>query len=177
LRRVGESASETFRSPAGLTRDWGVLRPSAPVSGAEATFRYANRSNRICVEGGGSGTLSEIKAALPDASRDLVDPANGIWLLRANLFITDGSTIVLQGTSIGGDVNEYRLNWRRFDSLVQFCGATCRGFSYKIQGAVAGLRRRFGGTSVRAIRFVATPGRARPWADAGCGQSVGRISG
>src|SRR5580765_4028666 len=67
-----------------------------------ATFRFASTSNRIYVESGGSATLSDIKAALPNAPLDLVDPANGVWLLRANLFIADGSVIVLPGTAIGG---------------------------------------------------------------------------
>src|SRR5262249_51543898 len=74
-----------------------------------ATFRFASSSNRIYVESVVSATLSDIKAALPNAPLDLVDPANGIWLLRANLFIVDGSVVVLHGTAIGGDVNEFRL--------------------------------------------------------------------
>src|SRR5262245_31091605 len=80
-----------------------LLMMATPVRAA--TFRFASSSNRIYVEGGGSGTLSEIKAALPNAPLDVVDAANAIWLLRANLFITDGSTIVLHGTAAGGDVN------------------------------------------------------------------------
>src|ERR1051325_9781696 len=74
-----------------------------------ATFRFATTSNRIYVEGGGSATLSDIRAALPHAPLDLVDPVNSIWLVRANLLVTDGSILELHGTSIGGDVNELRL--------------------------------------------------------------------
>jgi poly(beta-D-mannuronate) C5 epimerase len=74
-----------------------------------ATFRYATSSNRIYVENGGSATLSDIKAALPKAPLDLVDPANHVWLLRANLQLTGGSTVVLHGSAAGGDVNELRL--------------------------------------------------------------------
>src|SRR5262245_22277027 len=74
-----------------------------------ATFRWASSSNRIYVENGGSVTLSDIKTALPNVPLDLVDPANGVWLLRANLQIADGSVLVLHGSVAGGDVNEFRL--------------------------------------------------------------------
>ena len=74
-----------------------------------ASFRYANSANRIYVENGGSATLTDIKAALPNAPLDIVDAANGIWLLRANLFVTDGCTLMLHGNTAGGDVNELRL--------------------------------------------------------------------
>ena len=97
LRRVGQ-----FAAAAAV-----LLLLLSPARAA--TFRFATTSNRIYVEGGGSATLSNIKAAMPNAPLDLVDPANGVWLLRANLVIADGSVIVLHGTAIGGDVNEFRL--------------------------------------------------------------------
>src|ERR1044071_6315797 len=74
-----------------------------------ATFRWASSSNRIYVESGGSATLSDIKAALPNAPLDLIDSANAVWLLRANLQVEDGSVLLLHGTAAGGDVNEFRL--------------------------------------------------------------------
>lgn len=77
--------------------------------GFGATFRWASSSNRIYVEDGGSATLSDIKAALPNAPLDLVDAANKIWLLRANLLVVDGSTLLLHGAGADGDVNELRL--------------------------------------------------------------------
>jgi parallel beta-helix repeat protein len=89
-----------------------------------ATFRFASSSNRIYVEGGGSATLSNIKAALPNAPLDLVDPANAVWLLRANLFIADGSVIVFHGTAIGGDVNEFRLQSNNSSATNSFVSVT-----------------------------------------------------
>src|SRR5216117_800220 len=74
-----------------------------------ATFRWASSSNRIYVENGGSVTLSDIKAGLANAPLDLVDAANKVWLLRANLQIVDGCVLVLHGAAAGGDVNEFRL--------------------------------------------------------------------
>src|ERR1041385_9079012 len=74
-----------------------------------ATFRWSSALNKIYVEGGGTATLSAIKAALPTAPLDLVDAANKIWLLRADLLVADGSTLSLRGASVGGDVNELRL--------------------------------------------------------------------
>lgn len=85
------------------------------ASTAEAGIRWASSSNRIYLEpdvAGGPGitaTLSDIKAAKPNAPLDLVDPAQKIWLLRANLYITGGSTLILNGTPIGGDVDQLRL--------------------------------------------------------------------
>src|SRR5262245_7583381 len=74
-----------------------------------ATFRYANSANRIYIENGGAATLTAIQTALPNAPLQLVDATNQIWLLRANLFIADGSTLMLHGAGAGGDVNELRL--------------------------------------------------------------------
>lgn len=74
-----------------------------------ATFRYASSSNRIYVESGGTATLTEIRAALPDAPLELVDDALKIWLLGANLIVTDGTTLYLSGSGVGGDVDELRL--------------------------------------------------------------------
>src|SRR5688572_29267565 len=78
------------------------LPPSGPPA---AIIRWAGSSNRIYVENGGSATLSDIKAALPHAPLDLVDPTNGVWLLRVNLMIASGARLVIHGTVIGGDVN------------------------------------------------------------------------
>jgi parallel beta-helix repeat protein len=75
-----------------------------------ATFRYSTSNNRIYIEkGGASATLSDVKNALPNAPLDLVSSSPKIWLLRANLQISDGSVLVLHGVSIGGDVDELRI--------------------------------------------------------------------
>ncbi len=93
----------------------GLLGMALFASTAEAGIRWASSSNRIYLEpdvAGGPGitaTLSDIKAALPNAPLDLVDSAQKIWLLRANLQITGGSALILRGTGAGGDVNQLRL--------------------------------------------------------------------
>jgi poly(beta-D-mannuronate) C5 epimerase len=74
-----------------------------------ATYRYSTSNNRIYAEGGGSATLSAIKAALPSAPLDLVDATNRIWLLRANLYVAQGTKLMLNGSAASGDVNELRL--------------------------------------------------------------------
>jgi len=89
-----------------------------------ATFRFSGASNRIYVEGGGSATLTDIKNALPNAPLDLVDAANQVWLLRANLFITDGSTLILHGSAAGGDVNEFRLQSNNSSASNSFVNVT-----------------------------------------------------
>jgi mannuronan 5-epimerase len=87
----------------------GLLLGLAVHDAAAATFRHASSSNRIYVENGGTATLSDIKAALPSAPLDLVNAGAMIWLLRANLIVTDGTTLLLHGPGIGGDVGELRL--------------------------------------------------------------------
>src|ERR1041384_5431620 len=75
-----------------------------------ATFRYSTSNNRIYIENGGAAaTLTDVKNALPNAPLDLVSTSPKVWLLRANLNIADGSTLLLHGTSIGGDVDYLRL--------------------------------------------------------------------
>ena len=86
-----------------------ILCALYPFLATGATFRWVPSSNRIFVENGGSATLSDIKAALPNAPLQLVDPTNRIWLLRAHLLVKDGSVLVLHGAGSGGDVNEFRL--------------------------------------------------------------------
>lgn len=51
--------------------------------------------------------LSDVKALYPKAPLTQVSP--GVWHLRANLYVEEGATLLLHGTSIGGDVNELRL--------------------------------------------------------------------
>jgi poly(beta-D-mannuronate) C5 epimerase len=87
-----------------------------------ATFRWASTSNRIYVENGGAATLSDIKAALPNAPLDLVDSVNSYWLLRANLQIADGCTLVLHGTEVGGDVNALLLQSNNSTNAGSFVG-------------------------------------------------------
>jgi len=99
---------QTFRHPT-LAAGAAVLLLVFSADALAASARYASSSNRIYVENGGSMTLSQIKAALPKAPLDLVDSANRIWLLRANIQIEDGSILVLHGSANGGDVNELRL--------------------------------------------------------------------
>jgi len=87
----------------------GLIGIALYSAAAEAGIRWASSSNRIYLEGGVTATLSDIKAALPNAPLDLVDPTEKIWLLRANLQITNGSVLILRGAGAGGDVNQLRL--------------------------------------------------------------------
>jgi len=75
-----------------------------------ATFRWAASSSTVYVEGGGTATLSDIAAALPEGPVcRLIDPTNRVWFLNATIKVTDGSTLQLHGTSVGGDVNQLLL--------------------------------------------------------------------
>ena len=99
-----------------------------------ATFRWAATSNRIYVEGGGSATLSDIKGALPAAPLDLVDPANHVWLLRADLWITDGSVLVLHGANASGDVDEFRLQSNNASDPGSFVSVTADWGTIDVKG-------------------------------------------
>ncbi|MBI4098370.1 MAG: right-handed parallel beta-helix repeat-containing protein, partial [Candidatus Levybacteria bacterium] len=54
-------------------------------------------------------SLSDIKAIKPSAPLDLVNSTNKTWLLKANLKLEQGATLLLHGSTVGGDVNELRL--------------------------------------------------------------------
>lgn len=86
-----------------------VLLCAASSGAPAATYRYAHEQNLITIENGATATLSALKAALPGAPLTLVDPARKIWLLGADLLVTNGSTLRLHGSAAGGDVDELRL--------------------------------------------------------------------
>ncbi len=105
--RIGSKLSKILtRLP--LLAAFALCLLSAPSAFA-AGFSYVSSVNSIYVFGAGAATLSEIQSALPAAPLDLVDPTNHIWLLRANLVLQQGATLVLHGTAVGGDVNQLRL--------------------------------------------------------------------
>ena len=75
----------------------------------QSDTRWAGTSNTFYIEAPVSCTLSDIASFATVDVLELIDPANSIWLLKANLRITGGGTLVLHGTGIGGDVDELRL--------------------------------------------------------------------
>lgn len=71
--------------------------------------RYASSNNRLYVENGGDCTLEEVSALEP---AQLVRTENGsadIFLLRAYLYVEDGSTLRIYGPDAGGEVGQFRL--------------------------------------------------------------------
>ncbi|MDB6030466.1 MAG: hypothetical protein JWM16_804, partial [Verrucomicrobiales bacterium] len=105
-----------------------------------ATIRWSASENTIFVENGGSATLTGIKAALPGAPLDMVDATNKTWLVRANLRVTDGCTLLLHGSSAGGDVNELRLQ------SVNSAGSGC--------GCVIGLTANWGSLDISGTKIT-----------------------
>ena len=83
----------------------GMILGLAPAGAAQ--IRWALSSNRIYVTGPGAATLSQIKAAQPQAP--LKEVSIGVWHLKANLIVEEGAQLVLHGTGIGGDVDRLRL--------------------------------------------------------------------
>ena len=74
------------------------------------TVRYSSTSDRIYIEHGGECTLTDIKTYGPGSTPlTLIDPTLKIWYLESNIFIEDGSKLILHGSPVGGDVDELRL--------------------------------------------------------------------
>jgi parallel beta-helix repeat protein len=72
-----------------------------------ALSRWSASNNRIYVYGGGSMTLTDIRAttpSLPDEALQRVDAASEIWLLSANIVVEEDTTL-----SLKEDVTELRL--------------------------------------------------------------------
>ena len=87
-----------------------VAAPAAAPTLAEV--RYASSTNTIYVSGAVTATLSQINTLLPKAPLTLVDAAKHIWYLQANLTLQNGAVLSLHGSSIGGDVDQLRLQSR-----------------------------------------------------------------
>jgi len=88
------------------------------ASAGAVEIRWALSSNRIYVTGPGAATLSQIKAAQPQAP--LKQISTGVWHLKANLIIEEGGQLVLHGTGIGGDVDQLRLQSNNSGDTNQF---------------------------------------------------------
>jgi parallel beta-helix repeat protein len=71
-----------------------------------ATFGWSSSDQRIYIGGPGNATLSDIKTAIPNAPVCLIDPTNDIWFLSASLVVTNGATLLVHGSAVGGDANE-----------------------------------------------------------------------
>lgn len=86
------------------------LKASAAFPCGAANIRWASSSNRVYITGDVECTLTEIKQlGSQSIPLTLLDPANKIWFLGANLFIQSGAKLVLHGSPVGGDVDELRL--------------------------------------------------------------------
>ena len=84
-----------------------VASPAAAAACAGAV-RFSASSNRLYVESG-TQTPTSILQLCPGAPLVLVDPANKVWQLNADLQVENGATLALHGAPVGGDVNELRL--------------------------------------------------------------------
>eukprot|EP00904_Undaria_pinnatifida_P005755 jgi/Undpi1/2309/HiC_scaffold_13.g05693.m1 len=97
-----------------------ISKPSCDSS-KSASVRYSSGSERLYVEsssGGGCITLKEVwegldgKAplyAVDSSTGDVSKNATGTWLLTESLYVEDGVTLQVYGSSAGGDANELRL--------------------------------------------------------------------
>jgi mannuronan 5-epimerase len=93
-------------SPIAIFLAAAVAALTAPDATA-ALSRWSASNNRIYVYGGGTMTLTDIRAttpSLPDTALERVDAANEIWLLSANILVEEGTTL-----SLKDDVSELRL--------------------------------------------------------------------
>lgn len=80
----------------------------------EVSVRYSSTSQRIYIESldgsrGGCTSLSSVYQALGDTSPLYPLEKPGEWLLEESLYILDGITLNIHGTSVGGDCDYLKL--------------------------------------------------------------------
>ncbi len=81
---------------------------------AACPVRWSASSNTAYIESAVSCTLSDIYTATSQYPvLQVIPPPNGatskIWLLKANLQLSNGATLTIKGSSLGGDADEVRL--------------------------------------------------------------------
>ncbi|WP_320152098.1 right-handed parallel beta-helix repeat-containing protein [uncultured Tolumonas sp.] len=79
---------------------------SAATSCTSANLRFASSSNTLYVQAGGICRIADIAALKP---LQLVSQGDGIYLLKANLKLTDGSALLIDGDDPTDPVIEFRL--------------------------------------------------------------------
>ncbi|WP_321405959.1 right-handed parallel beta-helix repeat-containing protein [Tolumonas auensis] len=81
---------------------------SAQASGScsSTNVRYASSSNILYLQTGGVCGLGEISAFRP---QQLVNQGGGVYLLKTNLKLTDGSVLLVDGDDLVSPVSEFRL--------------------------------------------------------------------
>lgn len=91
----------------------GLLVPGwvqAATPCAAANIRWSATSNRLYVSGDVRCTLTQIRdLATTGVPLTLVDATHHVWLLGSDLVLEGGATLALDGSAIGGDVDELRL--------------------------------------------------------------------
>ncbi len=82
---------------------------------SDSDIRFSSSSHRIYIENGATCTLSQIESIVVNkyssvAPGELLEQTSpGVWLLKTEIQIEDGSQLNLHGTTIGGDVNTFRM--------------------------------------------------------------------
>jgi parallel beta-helix repeat protein len=71
--------------------------------------RFAASSNTLYIETPVTCTPTQLAAFLKPSVLEQTSATNRTWLLKANLRITGGGTLLLHGSEIGGDTDEFRL--------------------------------------------------------------------
>jgi parallel beta-helix repeat protein len=79
---------------------------SAATSCTSANLRFASSSNTLYVQAGGICRVADIAALKP---LQLVKQSDGIYLLKANLKLVDGSALMIDGDDPTDPVVEFRL--------------------------------------------------------------------
>lgn len=90
---------------------WSVLlKPAAAAPCAAANIRWASSTNTVYVSGEGVVcALIEIDQLATKALITQTNVADKVWLVGSNIWLQNGATLRLHGSSMGGDVNELRL--------------------------------------------------------------------
>lgn len=92
-----------------------ALSPALTWACDTSHIRYSSSNNRIYVENGGVCSPSQIESIVVNkyssvAPGQLMEqPQFATWFIKAELHVQDGSTLLIHGTSIGGDTDELLL--------------------------------------------------------------------
>jgi parallel beta-helix repeat protein len=163
--------------PMGLARQGAAQSTPGCQGAATRSVSYSATSNIVYLRGcGQSFTLSQVAQSVGPAQLELVDAANRIWHLKANLRVEEGATLVVAGAAAGGDANWLRM---RSDGAgfvyLRSENGTLRFQNTKVTSwdATTGAVDTAYGTAGRAyvtVRTVVAPGRVTsPSAPCGAG--------
>ncbi|MEW5853746.1 MAG: right-handed parallel beta-helix repeat-containing protein [Myxococcota bacterium] len=85
------------------------LPPRTPPPCESASIMFSEAEQTVTLTGDMGCTPSEMADVVPEGALTTVPGLPGVWMLRANVVLREGATLLLHGPRAGGDVEELRL--------------------------------------------------------------------